>query len=296
MKALVTGGAGFVGRWLAAALRAAGWRVTTADLGPPADLVGDLARLPLPRTSFDAVFHLAGFANPAASVEAGPQAYEANAAVAARLAREVRAGRFVFASSGQVYRPSPRPLDESAPLSPATPYSASKLCAEALVLAAAPHAVVLRLFNHTGPGQSDAYLCPRIARQIALAEAGRGPRRVDVSDLAPRRDFFDVRDMVRAYLLAAERAPAGEVYNVGTGRPVSVGGILRTLLSLARVPLQVRARAGTASVLSGDSSRFRAATGWRPEIPLARTLAQILDYERSRVTAPAERRASPPLP
>jgi GDP-4-dehydro-6-deoxy-D-mannose reductase len=286
MKALVTGAAGFVGRWLVGALREAGWRVATADLHPPADLVGDLGRIPLPRTSFDAVFHLAGFANPAASVHARLETFESNAAVTARLARRLRAGRFVFASSGQVYRSSERPANEASPVAPRTPYAASKLCGEALALAATPRAVVLRLFNHTGPGQSDAYLCPRIARQIALAEAGRRPRRVDVAELAPRLDLFDVRDMVRAYRLAAERAPAGAIYNVSTGRPVRVGEILKLFLSMARVPLELRARQGTATVLSGDASRFRAATGWLPELPLPRTLSDILEYERSRARSP----------
>ena len=106
MKALVTGASGFVGRYLVAALREAGWRVLTLDRTPPADLVGDLASVPLRGVRADVVFHLAGFANPAASLGAAWEAFEANARGTARLLRETRAGRFVVASSCQVYAAS----------------------------------------------------------------------------------------------------------------------------------------------------------------------------------------------
>jgi GDP-4-dehydro-6-deoxy-D-mannose reductase len=281
MKALVTGAAGFVGGHLVPALRDAGWRVTTLDARPPADLVGDLSRLPFRGFSFDVVFHLAGFSNPAASLEAAREAYAANAAATARLVRDLRAGRFVIASSAHVYgdvAPRDNPVDESRRPAPRTPYAAAKLCGEALALASERDVVILRPFNHTGPGQSAAYLCPALARQVA-----RGRRTIEVADLAPRRDFFDVRDMVRAYLLAAERGRPGEVYNVGTGSPVSVEEIARTLLSLARLPARLRGDRGRPDVLSGDSAKFRRATGWCPAIPLRRTLADLLAFERARL-------------
>lgn len=285
MRALVTGASGFVGRHLTAALRESGWRVTTLDRTAPADLVGDLRSLSLRSVRADVVFHLAGFANPAASQGAEREAYQANVVATARLVREARAGRFVIASSCQVYRPSMRPQVEEGAVRPGNPYSATKLCSEAVALASGRDVVVLRPFNHTGPGQTAAYVCPNFARQIARAEAGLGPRAVAAAgDLAAERDFFDVRDMARAYLLAASRGRSGGVYNVATGRPVSIGGILRTLVSLARVPLRIQGRAGRRTVLTGDPSRFREATGWRPEIPLRRTLSDLLDYERASLT------------
>ena len=280
MKALVTGASGFAGRHLCALLREEGWRVATLDRTGPADHVGDLVTMPLRDVAADVIFHLAAFANPAASVERPQDVYASNAYATSRLAREARSGRLVVASTSQVYAPSDRPVDEDAPARPSTPYAASKLCGEALALAAKRDVVVLRPFNHTGPGQSAAYVCPRIARQIAHAEAGRGPRRLEVAATAPRRDFFDVRDMARAYLRAAERGEAGARYNVATGRPVSIGEIAARLRGMSRVPLALAARAGTASTMSGDASRFRRATGWRPLIPLERTLADLLDYER----------------
>lgn len=281
--ALVTGARGFVGRALVEALREARWTVVTADRSGPADLAGDLRRVPLRGVRADVVFHLAAFAHPGASRDAAAEVYDVNVGATARLLREVRAGRFVLAGTATVYRPSVRPLDETAPLLPRTPYAASKLCAEGLALASGRDVVILRPSNHTGPGQSDAYVCPRIARQVARAEAG-GPRTLILGDTAPARDFFDVRDMARAYVRAAERGARGGIYNVGTGRPVRIRRVVDLLLSMARAELRVRATEGRADdVLSCDASRFRAATGWAPRIPLERTLADLLDYERARL-------------
>jgi len=281
MKALVTGAGGFVGSHLVRELRNAGWRVVTTDRRGDVDLPGDLLKIPLRSLSVDVVFHLAGFANPSASITDPADAWRGNAEATARVAREVRARRIVVASTGQVYGPRSDRPSESAPVVPRTPYSASKLCGEALALSSGREVVVLRPYNHTGPGQSDAYVCPWIARQIARAEAGRGPRVVTVGALEPRRDIFDVRDMARAYRLAAEKAPAGEVYNVATGRPVRIGDVLRLLLAESRVPLKVRAGRGPADIMSGDFSKFHAATGWSPRIPLRQTLRDLLDYERA---------------
>jgi GDP-4-dehydro-6-deoxy-D-mannose reductase len=282
MNALVTGADGFVGRHLAGALREAGWRLTTTDRHGSVDLVGELLELPLPRKRFDVVFHLAGFANPSASIDHPAAAWQGNAEATARVVRSVSAGRFVVASSCMVYGPRPGRTDERVPASPRTPYAASKLCAEALALSSGKDVVILRPYNHTGPGQSDAYVCPAIARQIARAEAGTGPKVVELGALAPRRDFFDVRDMVRAYLLAASKGRRGEVYNVATGTPVPIRTVLDLLLRQTKVPMKVRAREGRADVVSGDASKFRAATGWRPLIPLTQTLADLLAYERTR--------------
>ncbi len=277
MKAIVTGAGGFAGGHLVPLLRAEGWTVVPLDRRS-----GHLARMPLRGLSADVVFHLAAFSNPAASLDAEREAFESNVAATGRLLRELRAGRFVVASSAQVYAPSRRPLGETDPVLPATPYAASKLCAEALALASGRDVVVLRPFNHTGPGQSAAYVCPRIARQVARAESGRGPARIEIAAALPRLDLFDVRDMARAYLLAADRGRRGEVYNVATGRPVSIREIARTLISMALVPLRVRAGMGAATLVTGDASKFRAATGWSPEIPLRRTLSELLDHERRR--------------
>jgi GDP-4-dehydro-6-deoxy-D-mannose reductase len=280
-SALVTGASGFVGSYLLRELRRAGWKVLTADRSGSADLSGDLRRVPFRGFRADVVFHLAGFSRPAASVGHSASAFEDNTGVTARLVREFKAGRFVLASTCQVYGPRTEPSTEETPPRPLTPYAASKLCGEALALASGRDVVVLRPYNHTGPGQSPDFVCPEIARQVARAEAGRGAPEVRVRALAPRRDFFDVRDMARAYRLAAERARSRTTYNVATGDPVSIGDLARRLTALSRVPLRILGEPGAGDLVSGDSSRFRADTGWRPEIPLDRTLADLLEHERA---------------
>src|SRR5579864_907614 len=262
-SALVTGPSGFVGTHLVRELRRAGWKVLTASRHAAADLSGDLLRIPLRGVSVDVVFHLAGFSSPQASVGHAADAFDANAATTGRIVRELRAGRFVIASSCQVYGPQPEAATDSTPLLPQTPYAASKLCGEALALASGRDVVILRPYNHTGPGQSADFLCPGIAQQIVRAEAGRAAPEIRVRALAPRRDFFDVRDMARAYRLAGERGRPGAVYNVATGAPVSIGELARRLAAQSRIPLRVRGERGVADLISGNSARFRADTGWK---------------------------------
>lgn len=281
MKAVVTGASGFAGRYLTAALKEAGWSVTGIDRQGRTGLHGDLAVMPLRTLRCDVLFHLAAFSNPSASVGLEGAVFDANVAVTARLLREVPAGRFVIASSCAVYGSENSRAREGDPTKPETPYAASKLCAEALALASGRDVVLLRPFNHTGPGQSEAYVCPRIARQIARAEAGLGPVNLVISNLSPRRDFFDVRDMARAYLAAAERGRRGEIYNVATGTPVSIGRICGLLAGHSRIKLKIKGIHGPSATLSGDAEKFQRHTGWKPRLSLDRTLQDLLASERS---------------
>jgi GDP-4-dehydro-6-deoxy-D-mannose reductase len=180
------------------------------------------------------------------------------------------------------------PVKETTPLRPVSPYGASKAAAEM----AASHAwhgrglevVCVRAFNHLGPGQSNALVASAIAHQVAEGErAGGGV--VRTGDLTPRRDFTDVRDVVRAYRLLIERGEPGEAYNVCSGRDVAIQELADHLLSLASVPLTLeldpsRLRPVEVPVVRGDNTKIRTATGWQPEIPLEQTLADVLDWWR----------------
>jgi GDP-4-dehydro-6-deoxy-D-mannose reductase len=150
--------------------------------------------------------------------------------------------------------------------------------------------VILRPFNHTGPGQTDRFVAPAFAAQIARAEAGLQPPIIRVGNQSPVRDFLDVRDVVRAYLLAFEKARPS-IYNICSDQGTQIGDLLKMLLGLARIPCRVVSeeglhRAGEADIRIGNSSAFRRETGWRPTIPLRKTLSDLLDVERSKCEHP----------
>src|SRR2546423_673953 len=151
-----------------------------------------------------------------------------------------------------------------------------------------------RAFNHAGPGQSDEYVVPAFARQIAEAEAeGRQSVELLTGDLRPRRDFTDVRDVVRAYWLLLERAPAG-AYNVCSGVATAVADILaglarHTALTIEQRTDPARLRESEVMEIRGSHDRLTETTGWEPEIPLDRTLADALDSWRARVREGAAR-------
>lgn len=287
-EALITGASGFVGGYLLRALLESGWRVTTLDarahrpLDGVRSIVADLRTLPAIRGRFDVVFHLAALSH-VPTCEADPAAaFDVNVLGTLRLLRAT-SGRFVFVGSGDIYGPGR--VDESARPRPANAYAASKTVADAL--AAARDVLVLRPFNHTGPGQAEQFVAPRFAAQIARIEAGLQPPEIRVGNLWPVRDFLDVRDVVRAYLLALGKAPPG-VYNIASGQGVSIGDLLRMLQGLSRAPFEIvpdpkLLRAGEPRERLGDATKFRLATGWEPRIPLRRTLADLLEYERARL-------------
>jgi GDP-4-dehydro-6-deoxy-D-mannose reductase len=144
--------------------------------------------------------------------------------------------------------------------------------------------VCVRAFNHLGPGQSDALVASSIARQVAAAERAGGGS-VQTGDLSPRRDFTDVRDVVRAYRLLVEHGEPGEAYNVCSGRDVPIQEIADLLAASSRVEITFeldasRLRPVDVPVVRGDNTKLSAATGWKPDIPLDRTLADILDWWR----------------
>lgn len=191
--------------------------------------------------------------------------------------------------SALIYRPSDHPLSENSAIAPSNPYAVSKLAQEMAAARASWCRVFLpRPFNHAGPRQSDAYVTSSFARQIAEIEAGLRDRVLRVGNLESRRDITDVRDTVRAYRLIVERGLPGRPYNVCSGRAYRVEDLLRLLLSEARVAIRVeidpaRLRPSDTPVIRGSFDRLEADTGWRPMLPIERTLSDLLAYWR-RVT------------
>jgi len=196
----------------------------------------------------DAIVHLAGQAFVPLSVVDPLGTLAVNATGTAHVleaARAVRA-RVLVVSSAEVYgiqRPERMPLDETAVLRPGNAYAASKVAAETYALAwhrsYGLDVVVARPFNHIGPGQDERFVVASFARQLADI-AGGAPPLLRVGNLEAQRDFLDVRDVAAAYVLLLANGRAGEVYNICSGRPVAIREVLRQLITIARVPVEIR--------------------------------------------------------
>ena len=291
MRSLITGGRGFVGTWLAEHLRDLGDEVVAIDR--EVDVTNAAALLDaMSSAAPDAVYHLAALTHVGQSWEEPLQVLEVNvigtAAVLAAARRCATDPRVLVTSSAEVYGavtdPGLLPLDEDSPTAPLTPYAASKLAAEAVVAQAhlghGQHVITVRPFNHIGPGQTPNFAVPALAQRIVEADR-RGAPTIPVGNLSARRDFTDVRDVVRAYRLLIESGRPGEVYNVCSGRDVSIREIADGLLALAGTTLEFETdpalvRPVEVPVLRGDPARLVEATGWKPEVPLEQTLADVL--------------------
>jgi GDP-4-dehydro-6-deoxy-D-mannose reductase len=248
------------------------------------------------------VYHLAAASSVARSWREPARCFDVNAGGTANLLTAVGAldppPLVVAATSGEIYgatRPE-RPAREPDAVQPVSPYGLSKAAQDALVAGAAVPAVRMRPFLHTGPGQPDLFALPSFARGIAEAEAGLRPPRLEVGNLDAVRDVSDVRDVVRAYRLVADRSLAGEAFNVASGIGHPIGRLLEILLGMARCPMEVtpdpgRLRPSDLPHLVGDASSLREATGWAPGIPVERTLEDVLEWWRERIAHPGGSRA-----
>jgi GDP-4-dehydro-6-deoxy-D-mannose reductase len=316
MRVLITGATGFAGRHLASLCAAQGCtaiigagRRPAADSDPPAELTDfqsvdladtaqaeDVVRVAAP----DRVFHLAAEASVANSWNDPAHVITNNTSSTLNLIEAVRrrdeSCRILIAGSGEEYgEPERLPVTEDHPLKPKNPYAVSKaaidLAAGFYSDAYGMHIVRTRAFNHAGPGQSDTYVVSNLAKQIAEGESRESEGFVEVvtGNADVRRDFTDVRDVVRAYWLALERAKPS-VYNVCSGRSVAITDILAGLAAQTRLEVRTRTdpqrfRRREVSEIQGSHEKLTRATGWEPEIPLDQTLLDMLDWWRSRTRA-----------
>jgi GDP-4-dehydro-6-deoxy-D-mannose reductase len=247
----------------------------------------------------DRIFHLAAqsfvqssFDEPAATIDINVRS-QLNVLEAVR--RHDVATRIHVAGSSEEYGlvlPDEVPMKETNPLRPLSPYAVSKVTQDKLAWqyfkSYGMHIVVTRGFNHTGPRRGPIFVTSTFARQIAEIEAGMHEPVLYIGDLTTKRDWTDVRDMVRAYWLALEKGEPGEAYNIGSGRTWSIREMLDILLSRSRAKITLREdparlRPSDVPILWADVSKFGAITGWAPRIPFERTLEDLLNYWRARV-------------
>jgi GDP-4-dehydro-6-deoxy-D-mannose reductase len=309
MRALVTGGNGFVGMHLVRTLRSRGVETLVAGRTPDGagvDIPLDLAdaenvRGVVELARADVVIHLAAQASVPDATRAPLETYDVNGLGTARLFEAIRGcgepfARVVIASSAEVYGPRERsayPLREDVAPRPATPYAASKVAAEAVALASfrtyGIPAVVARAFNAIGPGQDERFVVAAFAAQLARIAGGAEPK-LRVGNLAAQRDFLDVRDVAEAFAAIVDGGVPGEIYNVCSGRPIAIADVLRQLIEAAHVAVEVREdpermRPSDVPMSYGDPSKLRDATGWEPRVPLTRSLRDAFADARARLAA-----------
>lgn len=315
MKVLVTGADGFVGRFLVRRLVAGGHAVGAAVRrggAPPAAWLSVAEARAVERLDLelddsgtvesvaawgaDGVVHLAAVASSREARRDPGLAWTVNAAGTARLLEHLAIARerggndpaVIVVSSGEVYGDGPaRPRVETDPVRPQSPYAATKAAVEIGALEVARRTglgvIIARSFQHTGPGQTETYVIPALARR--LVDAGRN-RRVDVmtGNLDPIRDIIDVRDVVAAYIALLERGARGETYNVSRGEGIALRDVfvrLAAALGVDAVPVTdpSLARSGDIPHLVGDPAKLRAATGWTPAYTMDQTLRDVLDAQ-----------------
>lgn len=299
MRSLIIGATGFVGRTLAIHLRESGDEVveTGRSSGGPDVADRDAIAALIGNTKPEIVYHLAAQSHVQSSWDDPIGTLRSNVEGTQNVldaAYDASVRRILVVTSAEIYgsvTPEMQPIAETAPLRPATPYAASKVAAEAITtqahLGRGQDTIRLRSFNHIGPGQRADFVCAGLAQRIARAER-TGDSEIEVGSLEPRRDFTDVRDVVRAYRLAAESGAAGEAYNVCSGIDRSIGEVADGLLELADGQLSLRTSDGLTRrvdtpIVRGDHTKLTDQTGWEPKIQMEDSLRDILEDARKRL-------------
>jgi len=309
MKALIIGAAGFVGRHLIAHLKSLGWEVSATRL-PQEDIKNDVPNYELDilnqaslstlldKIQPDYLFHLAAQSSVALSWEKPALTVDVNIKGAVNLLEALRRiqnpPRVLLVGSGEEYGyilPEELPIKEDTLMRPGNIYACTKaaqdLLGQTYARAYILEIIMVRAFNHTGPGQIDSFAVSHFCKQIAEIEAGLRPPVIYVGNLSSKRDFTDVRDIVKAYALLIQKGRAGKAYNVGSGKAVTMQEVLEIALSLAKTQITVKQdpaliRVSDTPVIQADISRLASETGWKPEIPLRDTIADMLNDWREK--------------
>lgn len=308
MKALIIGGAGFVGGYLINELLENGWEVHatclenerisenctvhTLDILNKNSIVDVFNNI-----SPDIIYHLAAQSSVAVSWKKPQLTAEINIIGSLNVLESLREShkkdiRLIMIGSGEEYgyiRPESCPLSESEPLRPGNIYAATKACQEMMceiyTRTYGLDIIMVRAFNHSGPKQSSTFVISDFCRQISEIEKGKKFSEICVGNLSAIRDFTDVRDVVRAYRLLADKGISGKIYNIGRGKAVSIQYILDKALSFSKTDIKVkkdpeRMRASDIPVIEPDVSEIFADTGWKAEITVEQTIKDTLDYWR----------------
>lgn len=312
MKALIIGAAGFVGGYLINELDSSGYEVHATCL-PTEKIEGsctshtldildkDAVTAVLDEVQPDCIFHLAAQSSVSLSWKRPQLTADINVKGSINVLEAMREAkkqdmRLLLIGSGEEYgfiRSGACPLSEDEPLRPGNVYAATKACqamlGEIYFRAYNMDIILIRAFNHSGPGQLPFFVISDFCHQISEIEKGNHAPEMSVGNLSAMRDFTDVRDVVRAYRLLNEKGVSGRTYNVGRGKAVAVNEILETALSMAECEIEVKQdpskmRASDIPVIEPDVSRILADTGWKAEITMEQTIRDTLNHHRATVT------------
>lgn len=301
---LLTGSEGFVGSYLLKELKESLDKIVPVCyplLRPkrgrylPLDIMNlEMTRTVVKSHKPDVIFHLAAVSSVAKSFRDRPVTYSTNIIGTMNLLEAARTltkpVRFIMVSTCEVYGGGEK-LTEQSPILLKNPYAVSKYAAELVCRDYGQEGiecVILRPFNHTGPGQPDDFVLPTIARQVAEIEKGKRPPLIEVGNTGIRREFMNVRDVIQAYKLAINKCVRGEVYNIASGQAHALGLGIEILKKKSRVKFEVktdplRLRKSDITVLTGNADKFIDLTGWRARIPFEKTLEDLLNFWRAEV-------------
>jgi GDP-4-dehydro-6-deoxy-D-mannose reductase len=315
-KALITGITGFVGSHLAEYLMGIGvevhgtirWRSRTENIEHMKCGIhlidteikdAHSVQNAIDEVQPDYIFHLAAQSFVPTSWHAPAETLIINIIGNANLLEAVRTSNcdpiIQIAGSSEEYglvHPNEVPIKETNPLRPMSPYGVSKVAQDLLSrqyhMSYGLKVVVTRAFNHTGPRRGDVFVTSNFAKQVVEIEKGLKEPVIHVGNLHARRDFSDVRDIVRAYWLAVNKCEYGEVYNICSEKARTIQSVLDLLLDMTDGTIEVkqdpsRLRPSDVEVLLGDCSKFRDKTGWMPKIPFERTMQDLSDYWREKI-------------
>ena len=307
MKALITGGSGFVGGYLIRELTESGWEVHATHL--PDEKINtecfrhvldvlrkdDVKNL-IEEVRPDIIYHLSAQSSVALSWKNPQLTTEINVIGSINVMEALPDGvRLILIGSGEEYgfiRENACPIKETENINPANIYAVSKACAGMIGKiyhrAYGKDIVIVRAFNHSGAGQAETFVISDFCKQIAEIENGLRPPEIFTGNLSAKRDFTDVKDVVRAYRLLGEKGISGKTYNVGRGKAVSIEYILNTAIKLSEVPIThrldpQRLRASDIPVIEPDISEIFRDTGWKAEISVEETISETLFYWRKKI-------------
>ena len=258
------------------------------------DSVTDLIRTVKP----DCIFHLAAQSSVALSWKNPQLTVDVNIKGTLNVLDALRESglektRILLIGSGEEYgyiRKNACPINEEEPLNPGNIYAATKACQSMIgsvyARAYGMDIVMIRAFNHIGPAQLPQFVVADFCKQASDIEKGLHKPEIMVGNLSAKRDFTDVRDVVRAYEMLSQKGKSGQIYNIGSGKAIAVEDILRLILEKANAEIKVtvdekRLRPVDVPVIEADISRIHADTGWEPEIPLEKTIEDTLNYWRN---------------